>query len=148
MSAPRQSGRSLYKSGVQGGAQAEQNCYAYTGRMAKTERVLIEYIDDLDSKPVDQDEVETVTFALGTKTYQLDLRPTNKAKLEKALEPFIKAATPVGRAARTRQRPGTGSGRSKEQLAAIRHWLRQNGHDVSDRGRIPQPLIDEFDKAH
>jgi hypothetical protein len=36
----------------------------------------------------------------------------------------------------------------KDQLQAIREWARQNGHGVSDRGRISQTVRDAFDAAH
>ncbi|WP_422652880.1 Lsr2 family DNA-binding protein [Arsenicicoccus sp. UBA7492] len=30
----------------------------------------------------------------------------------------------------------------------MRQWLRDNGHQVSDRGRIPAALQDQYDQAH
>lgn len=42
----------------------------------------------------------------------------------------------------------TGSGMSKEQLASIREWLRANGHEVSDRGRISSKLLGIWEEAH
>jgi hypothetical protein len=36
----------------------------------------------------------------------------------------------------------------KSQLAAIRDWARQNGYEVSDRGRVPRSIVDEFNAAH
>lgn len=36
----------------------------------------------------------------------------------------------------------------REHLRAVREWARQNGYpDLSDRGRIPQRILDEFDAA-
>jgi hypothetical protein len=35
-----------------------------------------------------------------------------------------------------------------EQTAAIRSWARRNGHQVSDRGRISQSVVDAFQAAH
>jgi hypothetical protein len=43
---------------------------------------------------------------------------------------------------------GTGSGLDKEQLQAAREWLRAQGHDVSDRGRIKGELMDLYEAAH
>ncbi|MDV8070853.1 histone-like nucleoid-structuring protein Lsr2 [Rhodococcus sp. IEGM 1366] len=40
------------------------------------------------------------------------------------------------------------SGRSAEQLKAIREWAGKNGFDVSPRGRIKADVIDAFDAAH
>jgi hypothetical protein len=36
----------------------------------------------------------------------------------------------------------------REQTAAIRAWARQNGHKVSDRGRIAKTVVDAFQAAH
>ncbi len=41
----------------------------------------------------------------------------------------------------------SGSGRSSEELAHVRAWARDNGHEVSERGRIKAEVIDAFDKA-
>ncbi|WP_420814523.1 Lsr2 family DNA-binding protein [Kineococcus vitellinus] len=32
-------------------------------------------------------------------------------------------------------------------MNAVRAWLRQNDHQVSDRGRIAQELLDAYDAA-
>jgi hypothetical protein len=36
----------------------------------------------------------------------------------------------------------------REQTAAIRAWARQNGHEVSERGRISKTVLDAFQAAH
>lgn len=42
--------------------------------------------------------------------------------------------------------PGTGM--SKEQLQNVRQWLRANGEQVSERGRIAGPLMKKYEDAH
>lgn len=42
----------------------------------------------------------------------------------------------------------TGSGMSKEQLIAVREWLRSQGHEVSERGRIKADLLKLWEEAH
>jgi hypothetical protein len=34
-----------------------------------------------------------------------------------------------------------------QKLQAARVWLRERGHEISDRGRIPRRLLDEFEVA-
>ena len=116
--------------------------------MAKSERVITEYIDDMDNKPVAEDEVETVKFSVGNKTYQLDLRATNRVKFDKALAPFIEAAAVISNAKRPRQRAGTGSGRSKKELNEIREWATENGYEVSARGRVSATILEAYDSEH
>ena len=42
----------------------------------------------------------------------------------------------------------TASGRTKAELQTIREWLRANDVLVSDRGRIAQKYLDQYDDAH
>jgi hypothetical protein len=37
---------------------------------------------------------------------------------------------------------------SKEQTQAIRHWAREKGLQVSERGRIPATVREAFEAAH
>ncbi|MBP5904629.1 Lsr2 family DNA-binding protein [Streptomyces scabiei] len=80
------------------------------------------------------------------------------AELEKAQEELqaLKAgalpATPdpapaTATAAPTPIRSGLGSGRTKEELAAIRTWARANGYTVADKGMIKKALLDAYDAA-
>jgi hypothetical protein len=36
----------------------------------------------------------------------------------------------------------------REQASAIREWARKNGHNVSDRGRIPASVVNAYEEAH
>jgi hypothetical protein len=38
--------------------------------------------------------------------------------------------------------------RGKDELAEIRAWAKKNGHEVSERGRIKQDVLDAYDAAH
>lgn len=119
--------------------------------------------DDLDGTPITEDDGESlIEFAFGGVDYNIDLNAKNRAKFEKAMAPFVEHATEVEpepepivlpRSATTRRTRSTGgassgSGRSKEELEAIRAWGRQKGHQISDRGRISANIIEEFDAAH
>ncbi|MFB7484463.1 histone-like nucleoid-structuring protein Lsr2 [Streptomyces anulatus] len=71
-----------------------------------------------------------------------------KAELERAQEELrtVKAGTRTTAAAPTAAR--TGSGRSREELAAIRAWARENGHQVADAGMVPRRVQESYDAAH
>lgn len=118
-------------------------------RMARKTRTITEYIDDLDNKPAGEDEITTVDFTVNKKSYRLDLREANLAKFEKALAPFIAAASVVAgsRSAATTRKPSS-SGLSKDELANVRTWAGKNGHEVSPRGRIPKSVLDAYEDAH
>lgn len=110
-------------------------------------------VDDLDGSG----DAETRSFALDGKTYEIDLSKENQIKLEEALDPFIAAARNAGRAAARGRRgrssasesQGT-SGRAADQARnqAIRQWAQENGHTVSQRGRISKSVVDAYEAAH
>lgn len=102
--------------------------------------------DDLagDDTPAD----ETVTFALDGTSYEIDLTSENADTLRGILFDYAAKARKVsgtrgrGRASGARK---TGDGPS---AAEVRTWAKENGHDVPGRGRIPQPVRDQYDAAH
>lgn len=116
--------------------------------MAK--RVML--IDDITGDPIDEElGGGTVRFAIEGKAYSIDLGVKNKEAFFKDFDKWVEHATEEGRAdtaAPRQRRASTGSGRSKEELAAAREWLKKNGHEVSDRGRIKAELLAIFDEAH
>jgi hypothetical protein len=109
--------------------------------MAK--QVITLLTDDLDGSEADR----TVEFGLDGVNYTIDLSEKNAGKLRKALDPYLNAATRVGRSgadSRTR-RVTTGTGRaSRDQNQAIREWAAKNGYEVSERGRIPSSIVEAY----
>jgi hypothetical protein len=120
--------------------------------MAERRTITVEYVDDLDGSVVDEADVSTVAFSYKGTSYEIDLKPANAKKLDDALNKYIAAARKTsngrrGRAASTATRPSTGSGRSKEELAAIRSWAIDEGYEISPRGRIKAEIIEAYDAA-
>jgi hypothetical protein len=131
------------------------------------QQVSVRFVDDLDGS----DAVGTVSFALDGRAYEIDLSDDNAARLRESLASFVTAARKSGGSAATNNRRGqkpapkmtapkttqpkmTASSAARpqplvrEQTAAIRAWARQNGHQVSDRGRISKTVVDAFQAAH
>jgi len=110
--------------------------------MAK--QVITLLTDDLDGGEADR----TVEFGLDGVNYTIDLSEKNAGKLRKALDPFLNAATRVGRtpvASPTRRSAPASTGRaSRDQNQAIREWANKNGYEVSERGRIPGSIVEAF----
>ncbi|MFC4146689.1 Lsr2 family protein [Micromonospora mangrovi] len=110
--------------------------------MAK--QIIHKLVDDLDGGDAD----ETVKFALDGVQYEIDLSASNAAKLRDVFAQYVAAGTKVGRggvvvggrAARGRG----GATADREQNRAIRDWAKKAGKDISDRGRIPQEIVDEY----
>ena len=99
-------------------------------------------VDDLTG----HEGAETVTFAINGVQYEIDLVPTNQAKLEKALEPFIKAGRKRGQKRVRAARPTKIPAAVPQQT--IRDWARKNGMKVSDKGKIRKEVMDAFNEAH
>jgi hypothetical protein len=104
-------------------------------------------VDDLDGS---EENVSSVSFSLDKKDYEIDLSAANETRLRDKLAKFVAAATLLhpqrGRAVRRSAVKLAPVG--KEQTQAIREWARNNGHEVSDRGRISAAIQKGFDEAH
>lgn len=112
------------------------------------QKIETRYVDDLDGS----DAVGTIDFGLDGKSYEIDLSEENAATLRDSLADFVAAArkTTSGRTAKMTSRNGDGGGlrADREQTAAIRAWARENGHEISGRGRIPKAVVAAYEAAH
>lgn len=102
---------------------------------------------DLSGDEMKPGEGRTIEFSVDGKDYSIDLTDKEAAGFDKAIAMYVEHATKLGgrRSVGGSSRRSGGSGRSKEELADARAWLKQNGHQVSDRGRIKQELLDIYD---
>ncbi|MEW2386491.1 Lsr2 family protein [Micromonospora sp. NPDC047707] len=110
--------------------------------MAK--QIIHRLVDDLDGGNAD----ETVKFALDGVQYEIDLSEANAKGLRNLFAPYIAHGTKAGRGGLVvggRAARGRGSATAdREQNKAIRAWAKKAGKDISDRGRIPQEIVDEY----
>jgi hypothetical protein len=110
-------------------------------------QVITTLIDDLDGKKADR----TVEFSLDGISYTIDLSEANAGKLRKALDPYISAGTRLGRNSGRitgrRVAPSRSPG-SRDENRLIREWATANGHQISERGRIPQGVTDAYRAAN
>lgn len=112
--------------------------------MARKVQVIL--TDDLDGNEAD----ETVTFALDGTPYEIDLSAKNSKAMRDAFAAYVGHAR---RVSKTRRSGAASNGRNpattdRAQTQAIRDWARRNGHQVSDRGRIPSAVLEAFNAAH
>lgn len=116
-------------------------------RMAQKVQVLL--VDDLDGG----EATETVSFALDGSSYEIDLSTKNADELRDAFAKYVGAARKAGRSggsaggrgASTRSRGSAAMDR--DQAAAIRSWAKKQGLKVSDRGRIPASIIEQYNHS-
>lgn len=112
--------------------------------MAK--RIVHTFIDDLDETPFDEGQGETVLFGLDGKAFEIDLTNDNAKELRATFEKYISAgrrtsASVTSIKASGRRRPG------QIDLAPVREWARKNGFTVSERGRVPQAILEAYQAA-
>jgi len=104
------------------------------------QKITVALEDDIDGGPAD----ETVRFGLGGTEYEIDPSKKNANAFRRQLAPFIEHARRAGRG--QRRRPGR-TASSRERSADIRAWAKDQGIEVSDRGRIPASVAEQYDAA-
>lgn len=111
-------------------------------------RIVHQLVDDIDGSVLEVGEGETVHFSLNGTSYEIDLNAAHVDELRQAFEPFISA----GRRAGTSGSARTSSARKRParnpEVASIRQWANENGYSLSERGRIPGPVVDAYNAAH
>jgi hypothetical protein len=103
--------------------------------------------DDLDGS----EGATSYKFGWGNDQYEIDLSEKNAQELEGFLSKYIDKAAKV--TARLPRQSSTSSARSssgsnKEELQKIRQWAKDNGYDVSERGRVAQSVQDAYHAAN
>jgi len=106
--------------------------------MAQKVSVVLE--DDLTGGPAEQ----TIRFAFDGTDYEIDLNAKNAAALSKQLAPYLEHARRAGRV------PSRRAGRSavgRQRSGDIRAWAKEHGLAVSERGRIPASVAEQYHAA-
>ena len=88
--------------------------------------------DDIDGGKA----VETVSFGLDGKQYEIDLGTKNAKNLRKAVAAYIEAGRKVSASSNRRAATEKVAVTGGPDLAAIRAWAQENGVPVATRGRI------------
>jgi hypothetical protein len=104
------------------------------------QKITVALEDDLTGGPAD----ETVRFALDGTGYEIDLSAKNAAAFGKQLAPYIEHGR---RAGRSQVRKAGRSVASRQRSGDIRAWAKQHGLAVSERGRIPASVVEQYQAA-
>jgi Lsr2 len=104
------------------------------------QKITVALEDDLDGGPAD----ETVRFAIGGTAYEIDLSSKNATTFRQQLAPYLAHARKAGRG--QRRRPArTPPGR--QGSGGIRAWAKDQGIPLSERGRIPASVAEQYQAA-
>lgn len=106
------------------------------------QKTIVTLIDDINGESIPDGAGRTISFAFDGTNYEIDLLDAHITELSTALEPYIAQARKVSRGS---ARAAVKSSGAKRDLARVREWLREQGHTVSERGRIPAALLEEYD---
>lgn len=119
------------------------------------QKTVVTLVDDLTGE--ESEDITSVEFALDGVTYEIDLDEKNSAELRDSLAQYVAAARRTGgrRASSGRRRSGgagTGTPRAtspggydRETSKQIREWARGEGFEVSDRGRVPNNVVEAWE---
>jgi hypothetical protein len=115
------------------------------------QKVQVLLVDDLDGG----EATETVPFSLDGTAYEIDLSEKNATELRDSFAKYVGAARKAGRSgggSSTTRSSGRSSSRGgtsmdRDQAAAIRSWAKKQGLQVSDRGRIPASIIEQYNAS-
>ena len=103
------------------------------------QRVSVEMIDDIDGT----EAAETIAFRVDGSSYEIDLSKKNASKMRRDFGRYIEYARRV----RGGRRSG-GPRRDRDRSSVVREWAKQQGIQVSERGRIPASVVSQYEKAH
>ena len=109
--------------------------------MAQKVQVLL--VDDINGA----EAAETVSFSLDGVSYEIDLTAENAKKLRNDLSTWVGHGRRSG-GRKSSRRATTSGGTRRGDLGAVREWARNNGHKVSDRGRISADILAAYDQAN
>jgi hypothetical protein len=104
------------------------------------QKVTVALEDDLDGGPAD----ETVRFGFGGAEYEIDLSKKNAAAFRKKITPFLERARKAGRLP---ARQGARTAAARQRSGDIRAWAKEHGIAVSERGRIPASVAEQYHAA-
>ena len=104
------------------------------------QKVTVELEDDLTGGPAEQ----TVRFAFEGSDYEIDLSAKNAAAFSKQLAPYLEHARRAGRA--PAHRPGR-TAANRQRSGDVRAWAKEHGLAVSERGRIPAGVVEQYQAA-
>jgi Lsr2 len=85
-----------------------------------------------------------VRFGVDGAEYEIDLSKKNAAAFRRKLAPFLEHARKAGRG--HRRQPGR-TASSRERSGGIRAWAKGQGIAVSERGRIPASVVEQYEAA-
>lgn len=106
------------------------------------QRIVTILDDDLDGSPA----TTSIEFALEGTQYIIDLNDEHAQELRESLAKYIAAGRKSGRASRTVRAASIPAG--GPSVKVVRVWAKEQGLQVSGRGRIQADIMAQYVAAH
>lgn len=109
------------------------------------QRTTVVLTDDVDGG----EATETVQFGLEGVSYEIDLNEANAEKLRRSVELYVQNARRLG-GRRSSAAPAAAPAETDADAVdatAVRAWAKENGVEVSDRGRLKAEVVQQFKDA-
>jgi hypothetical protein len=113
-----------------------------SGKVKMMQKTVITKIDDLTGREFEKGE--TITFAFEGKTYEIDLNTFNARNFRRSMAKYMANARKVAESKKT---DGRKVKHDPEYVHNVRAWAKENGYEVSDRGRVPNAIYEAYEKA-
>ncbi|MGV9866364.1 histone-like nucleoid-structuring protein Lsr2 [Rhodococcus koreensis] len=112
-------------------------------------KVVVELVDDIDGT-VFGDDGESISYAVDGVEYVIDLKDEHATELRETFEYYIAHSIRVGGRRHRSDRSATPvpERRPSGETTKIRAWAREQGYELSSRGRIPTEIEQAFHDAH
>jgi hypothetical protein len=111
------------------------------------QKVTVQLVDDLDDSPITEGAGRTIEFSFDGSSYEIDLSNENVDAFRDAISDYVAAARKVG-ARRGGNAPRAAQKRPAGDLSKIREWAKENGYEVSSRGRIAAQVQEAYAAAN
>jgi hypothetical protein len=108
------------------------------------QKVQVVLTDDIDGGEAD----ETVQFTLDGVSYEIDLSEANAETLRELLAPYVEAGRRIGGRSSRRSGPKARATGDRVDMSNVRAWARENGYQISDRGRVSSEVRAAYEAAH
>jgi hypothetical protein len=106
------------------------------------QKVSVILLDDMNGEEAD----ETVEFGLDGTGYEIDLNLKNSQELRDLLKPYIEKGRKVTSTSRRPSRARTAS--DEEKNKRMRAWAKEQGLEISGRGRVPAEITAKYEAAN
>lgn len=106
-------------------------------------QIVTQWFCDKCGQHIEIEDLTRRSFTAQGSDRQADFCPACAREFDESVGEWLKvvpASAPIRKRVRS-------AGRSRAELGAIRVWARENGFEVSDRGRIPARVVKAYENA-